>query len=398
VVGSVQACTAGTETGTINTANFNYLRIEVRANNDIHFFVDTNTSNGIVETECGTGVTGTGPAATDLSPTTEVAFMTNSNTTENLDIDFVRVWQDDPSIPTDVNALQGASNVANGEEPSARLQTAALPTAYDPVMGADVSEYYEVVSPTEYSPGDVVSIDAGGGAKVRKSDKAYDNSLLGVVSTSSAVDLGQHDDRAIKVAVGGRAPVKVSTENGPIAPGDLLTASSVPGVAMKATKAGATLGQALDGFSGTGMGQVLVRLNVTGHKASVDASDLQAGPIDQATIGSLTVTGDMVVAGNATFRGKVAVNDIEIGGHVVVNADVAGTATIKVGSSSVDVKFGKAYAAVPVVTTGSDDFVTVRVTNKTVNGFTVQAQSPVVRDVHVDWTALEPKPPPTIGP
>jgi hypothetical protein len=98
VVGTVN-CTAGAETGTINTANFNYLRFEVRANNDIHFFVDTNTATGISETECGTGVTGTGPAATGLTLMLESAFMANAATTENLDVDFVRVWQDDPVDP-----------------------------------------------------------------------------------------------------------------------------------------------------------------------------------------------------------------------------------------------------------------------------------------------------------
>lgn len=96
VVGTV-SCTAGTETGTINTANFNYLRIEVRATNDIHFFVDTNTATGINEIECGSGVSGAGPTAAGLTLMLESAFMTNTVTTENLDVDFVRVWQDDPA-------------------------------------------------------------------------------------------------------------------------------------------------------------------------------------------------------------------------------------------------------------------------------------------------------------
>jgi hypothetical protein len=52
------------------------------------------------------------------------------------------------------------------------------------------------------------------------------------------------------VALAGRVPVKVSLENGPIEVGDLLTsASSTPGVAMKATGPGRVIGMALEPLS-----------------------------------------------------------------------------------------------------------------------------------------------------
>jgi hypothetical protein len=40
---------------------------------------------------------------------------------------------------------------------------------------------------------------------------------------------------ATRLALNGRVPVKVTEENGPIEPGDLLTTSSLPGHAMKWT-------------------------------------------------------------------------------------------------------------------------------------------------------------------
>jgi hypothetical protein len=55
--------------------------------------------------------------------------------------------------------------------------------------------------------------------------------------------------RSVPVALAGRIPVKVSAENGRVKAGDFLTASSIPGVAMKATKAGPIIGQALQDFS-----------------------------------------------------------------------------------------------------------------------------------------------------
>ena len=48
-------------------------------------------------------------------------------------------------------------------------------------------------------------------------------------------DTGEYyeDVNAAKLTLSGRVPVKVTCENGPIQPGDLLTTSSTPGYAMK---------------------------------------------------------------------------------------------------------------------------------------------------------------------
>lgn len=59
------------------------------------------------------------------------------------------------------------------------------------------------------------------------------------------------------VALSGRVPVKVTSENGIIKPGDYLTASSIPGVAMKATKAGPVIAKSFGTFDAPGMGEVL---------------------------------------------------------------------------------------------------------------------------------------------
>jgi hypothetical protein len=87
---------------------------------------------------------------------------------------------------------------------------------------------------------------------VKKTSKAYDNHAIGIISTEPGMIIGNinADPESIPalVALAGRVPVKVSLENGPIEPGDNLTPSSEPGVAMKATKAGLIIGQALTAF------------------------------------------------------------------------------------------------------------------------------------------------------
>jgi hypothetical protein len=58
-------------------------------------------------------------------------------------------------------------------------------------------------------------------------------------------------EEAYPIALAGRVPVQLSTENGPIAAGDELMLSSLSGVAMKATSTGQVIGIALEAFVDT---------------------------------------------------------------------------------------------------------------------------------------------------
>jgi hypothetical protein len=110
--------------------------------------------------------------------------------------------------------------------------------------------------PASYEPGDVlvISLDRPGG--VEKCSRPYDSRAVGVYSTQPgflgedrAGDTGVAADE-VPVAVLGVVPVKVTDENGPIQPGDLLTTSSTPGHAMRCEGLelcfGRTLGKALE--------------------------------------------------------------------------------------------------------------------------------------------------------
>jgi len=103
----------------------------------------------------------------------------------------------------------------------------------------DLAENY--YSEQELEAGDVVILD-GTRDGILRSDKPADRSVLGVISTEPGVLLNaEHDDvertddkKAYPLALCGRVPCKVTDENGPINPGDLLVSSSTPGHAMKA--------------------------------------------------------------------------------------------------------------------------------------------------------------------
>lgn len=127
------------------------------------------------------------------------------------------------------------------------------------VGGADLAEVYYTTDES-IEPGDVVSMDSSIAAGVKKSSKAYDSQAYGIVSTKPGLVLGDGEtntqDKPVMVALSGRVPVKVSTSNGEIKAGDLLTSSSIPGVAMKATKAGQVIGQAMTGYAGDEVGTI----------------------------------------------------------------------------------------------------------------------------------------------
>ena len=125
----------------------------------------------------------------------------------------------------------------------------------------DYAEQYGT-SDASLSAGDVVMIDPereveqieqdgrkGSKAWIMKAVSSDNQRLLGVVSTDPNDVIGQNftaSENARPVALNGRVPVKINAEGGPIASGDFLTASTTPGVATRATKAGMVLGRALE--------------------------------------------------------------------------------------------------------------------------------------------------------
>lgn len=119
---------------------------------------------------------------------------------------------------------------------------------------SDIAEGYE--SDGSVDIGEIVVVGSKPNV-VSKSSTPYQKGIIGIYSTSPGILVGGQTilggtsnlaDNQIPVALAGRVPVKVSDENGPIHIGDFLTSSSIPGVAMKATKIGPAVGQALEPF------------------------------------------------------------------------------------------------------------------------------------------------------
>lgn len=278
-------------------------------------------------------------------------------------------------------------------------------------QGLDYAENYPVDPTNVPEAGDVVALTSSStAAEIAPAKKYMDQSVIGVVSTNPGQVLDDEEvpDPKVPVALNGRVPVKVSTKNGAIRIGDYLTSSTIPGVAVKATKAGPVIGTALEGFDSTDPGKVLMFVKNTYYNGQANSdsglamengqdstaflsmvSPTQAGNVlgtagiaETATPsltslsidGLATVSANFRVKGDSLFEGVVKVidtfmatniivsktadffgnvifrSDVSFRGRATFNNDVAGFAVIKKGSDQIQVTFENEYEQSPIVT------------------------------------------------
>jgi hypothetical protein len=127
------------------------------------------------------------------------------------------------------------------------------------ISNFDLAEDYKV-NDESITAGDVVAIDSQASETISKTTKQYQSSVMGVISTEPGIrltewDLDEEERLNMRpVALAGKVPVKVTTENGSIKKGDRLVPSSTPGYAMKACgnihcSPSVSVGMALEDFS-----------------------------------------------------------------------------------------------------------------------------------------------------
>ncbi|MBI3952028.1 MAG: hypothetical protein HY314_16400 [Acidobacteria bacterium] len=173
------------------------------------------------------------------------------------------------------NFMDGTTSTGPGGSETRRFH---INSAGSFVAGSDFAEVFPAKGgKASYQPGDVLVLSADQPRAVEKSDRAYDIKVAGIYSTRPAVLGAEKDGETrvdpddIPVAIVGIVPTKVTAENGPIQPGDLLATSNTPGYAMKASPVivngielyptGTILGKALEPLEdGTGIIKVLVML------------------------------------------------------------------------------------------------------------------------------------------
>ena len=131
--------------------------------------------------------------------------------------------------------------------------------------GLDYAEGFDMSGPHQAAPGTVVIIDPDHPGQLTVSTSPYDTRVAGIVAGARGLESGvrlgsgrfEHN-----VALAGRVYCNVDATDEAIEPGDLLTTSSTPGHAMKASEysraQGAILGKAMEKMEKGRKGQILV--------------------------------------------------------------------------------------------------------------------------------------------
>lgn len=114
------------------------------------------------------------------------------------------------------------------------------------VLSTGVANYVQI-SDKVVKNGDIVAI----GAKEYSLAKTpYDSLIGGVVVLDPAVSIDlTNGERSFPIVTTGKAYVNVTTSNGPIKVGDQITASTTPGIGMKATQPGYVIGNAQENYT-----------------------------------------------------------------------------------------------------------------------------------------------------
>jgi hypothetical protein len=287
------------------------------------------------------------------------------------------------------------------------------------VQAADLAENY--VSSQILEPGDVI-MPAGDGdnqAIVKTTDVS--SLSIGVVSTNPGVTLNSDAQtnaahpHLYPIALSGRVPVKVSTQNGPIHTGDYLAVSSTPGVAVRAVKPGLVIGQALEDYantSATGAIMTFVRTTWADPTGSGDFTVQNAQGTTllstdttnmTVTVVSLKVTGILMVNGHIVTGGSAPTVSVNTGlctsGIATANItgnDTSGTITVTLpkGCSGSDVRlatitFASPFTATPKVILSPNNLATAHLlgftSNPAANGFEITTGQPLNDDVSYSW-------------
>jgi hypothetical protein len=127
------------------------------------------------------------------------------------------------------------------------------------------------------------------------------------------------------------------------------------------------------------------------NQIRVDMNELRQGIWNGGLVTNDTTFNNLVTfnsgvkfTSDATFEGNVAFKK-----KVTYSEDAAGTVTIPKGETEIEVKFKAPYENVPRIALSADQFVTMKVTGKTVDGFKINLRVPYTEDVVVDWVATQ---------
>jgi hypothetical protein len=231
---------------------------------------------------------------------------------------------------------------------SLRLSTAG--TGITQTSGsADFAEFMQLQSAA--SAGDLVSLNSSG----QYQKAVAGQSLIGVISENPAF-VGNANlegtPNAYIVGFAGVVPTTVSTDNGTIDAGDLITASSTPGIGVKLTTSGYAVGQALQSFSGPGVGTINVLVMPKYVDAAVALQSYGGSQGGDSGYWSLATTSGIVSLASSTYSLLASAATLTNASTTNISATYASSTRGFFGSLSVGSLSGIVKATAGALSTG----------------------------------------------
>ena len=158
--------------------------------------------------------------------------------------------------------------------------------------------------------GDIVSFIRG---EYRLSERSFDAAMYGVINVTPAILVAGESisDRMLPVVSFGRTQVRVSSLNGAIKAGDLITTSVIPGIGVRAGGYGQILGTALTDYfeqDAEKIGRIPVHVNIKTH---TPFTTFDTDPFELLRyIVAIIIAATSVIVGFIYF-GKVARSGVE---------------------------------------------------------------------------------------
>ena len=298
----------------------------------------------------------------------------------------------DTTITSGTTITQGSFTTANSERLCWDASGASEITDCTGTPG-DYAELYGSEDPSIEAGEIVISAPAPATASagltenkvyMAKSTKSYQNNILGIISTKPNDVIGEvftikdpktgndlidpitgkkiYTDNARPVALIGRVPVKVSLENGPIQPGDYLTSSSTPGVAMKASRPGPTVGKALEEFDG---GDCFVADAPRNDEEGATPSDVIASEAKQSCQDKILVFVNVSYADPGNFfanlsfdsEGNLIIPRIKVGSIILDSSIASASSSLRAEGVAISLVSDPNYTSPgPSTTTSSNTF------------------------------------------
>jgi len=344
----------------------------------VSYYNTTNTSLYLYEChdpDCKTGTNHRLTNSGDRGSYSSIARKMGTN--DEFTIVYRDVTNTRPEVYNFAKSFTGGVSLGTATDYFKDLYVGKINTKLASISGFDVAEEY-LVTDQSIEAGEVVSFSASSQASagsenavatpttanssdakllIEKSQGGYDSGLIGVVSTEPGLYLsnwerGEEEKKKTRpVALVGRVPVKVSSENGAIKRGDLLTSSEkYPGYAMKATRGGYVVGRSMEDFAlekgvvsmyvdlgfvpdeyYEGKGELGVELESAGagdeellqEKVYLDGMLSIVGKRAKFNVESLVVAGGMTVEGDLEVVGKLTASNLRVKGITTDKIEVA---------------------------------------------------------------------------